>query len=54
MPALVGAALLPAAAGGPLRASALLAFVTIAGSRFGADGGGAIVLGVGFAVLVAC
>ncbi|MFN2469646.1 MAG: hypothetical protein ABR583_01375 [Gaiellaceae bacterium] len=30
---------------------AALAFVTIAGSRFGADGGGAVVLGVGFAVL---
>ncbi|HEU5212343.1 MAG TPA: hypothetical protein VFU10_06195 [Gaiellaceae bacterium] len=52
VPALVGAALLrrrPWAAGG----LALLAFVTIAGSRFGADGGGAIVLGVGYAVLVA-
>jgi hypothetical protein len=52
VPALVGAALLrrrPWAAG----ALALLAFVTIAGSRFGADGGGAVVLGVGYAVLVA-
>ena len=52
VPALVGAALLrrrPWAAAG----LALLAFVMIAGSRFGADGGGAIVLGVGYAVLVA-
>ncbi len=52
VPALVGAALLrrrPWAAAGV----ALLAFVMIAGSRFGADGGGAIVLGVGYAVLVA-
>ena len=52
VPALVGAAVLrrlPWAGAGV----ALLAFVMIAGSRFGADGGGAIVLGVGYAVLVA-
>jgi hypothetical protein len=30
---------------------ALLSFVTVAGNRFGADGGGAIVLAVGFPVL---
>jgi hypothetical protein len=51
VPALAGAWLLrrrPSLAAG----LALLAFVTIAGSRFGADGGGAIVLGVGYAVLV--
>jgi hypothetical protein len=31
--------------------AALIAFVVVAGSRFGADGGGAIVLAAGFAVL---
>jgi hypothetical protein len=50
VPAFAGAALL---ARRPLAAAAVaaLAFVTIAGSRFGADGGGTIVLAVGFAVL---
>jgi hypothetical protein len=52
VPAFAGAALLvrrfgAAAFGGV----ALLAFVLVAGSRFGADGGGAIVLVAGFAVL---
>jgi hypothetical protein len=32
---------------------ALLAFTAVAGNRFGADGGGAIVLGLGYAVLLA-
>jgi hypothetical protein len=36
---------------GAFAAVALVAFVTVAGDRFGADGGGAIVLGVGYAVL---
>jgi hypothetical protein len=36
-----------------LVAVALLALVTVAGSRFGADGGGAIVLAAGYAVLAA-
>ena len=52
IPALAGAALLrrrPALAAG----IAGLSFLTIAGSRFGADGGGAIVLAVGFGVLAA-
>ncbi len=52
IPSLVGAALLwrrPVLAAGV----AGLAFLTIAGSRFGADGGGAIVLAVGFGVLAA-
>jgi hypothetical protein len=52
VPAFAGAALLArrfgAAAFGVV---ALLAFVLVAGSRFGADGGGAIVLAAGFAVL---
>jgi hypothetical protein len=50
VPALAGAALL---ARRPLLAVgvAVLAFVTVAGSRFGADGGGAVVLATGFAVL---
>ena len=49
VPALAAAALLarPTA----FAAVAALAFVTIAGNRFGADGGGAVVLAVGFAVL---
>ncbi len=52
IPSLVGATLLwrrPVLAAG----LAGLAFLTIAGSRFGADGGGAIVLAVGFGVLAA-
>ncbi|MGH3040426.1 MAG: hypothetical protein ACRDNG_01550 [Gaiellaceae bacterium] len=53
VPALAGAALLFARLGwGAVGGTALLAFVTVAGNRFGADGGGAIVLAAGFAVLV--
>ena len=52
VPALAGAALLRARLGWlGLVAAALLAFVTVAGNRFGADGGGAIVLAAGLAVL---
>lgn len=52
VPALAGAALLTARIGWAAFAGvALLSFVTIAGSRFGADGGGAFVLAAGFAVL---
>ena len=52
VPALAGAALLWSRLGWPaFGATALLAFVTVAGNRFGADGGGAIVLAAGFAVL---
>ena len=54
VPALAGAALL-ARRFGPagFAVVALLAFVLVTGSRFGADGGGAIVLAAGFAVLAA-
>jgi hypothetical protein len=52
IPALAGAALLGRRHGWPaFAAAALVALVAVAGSRFGADGGGAIVLAVGFAVL---
>jgi hypothetical protein len=52
VPALAGAALLYAALGwAAFAGTALVAFVTVAGNRFGADGGGAIVLAAGFAVL---
>jgi hypothetical protein len=52
VPALAGAALLTTALGwAAFAGTALLAFVTVAGNRFGADGGGAIVLAAGFAVL---
>ncbi len=52
VPALAGAALLRAALGWiAFAATALVAFVAIAGNRFGADGGGAVVLAAGFAVL---
>jgi hypothetical protein len=52
VPALGGAALLFRRFGWVAFAgTALLAFVTVAGNRFGADGGGAIVLAAGFAVL---
>ena len=52
VPALAGAALLYAVVGwAAFAGTALLAFVTVAGNRFGADGGGAIVLAGGFAVL---
>jgi hypothetical protein len=52
VPALVGAALLYRVLGwAAFAGTALLAFVAIAGNRFGADGGGAIVLAAGFAIL---
>lgn len=52
VPALGGAALLYRRFGLPgFAAVALLSFVTVAGNRFGADGGGAVVLAVGFAAL---
>jgi hypothetical protein len=52
VPALAGAALLYRAFGwAAFAGTALLAFVTVAGNRFGADGGGAVVLAAGFAVL---
>jgi hypothetical protein len=52
VPALGGAALLFRRFGWTAFAgTALVAFVTVAGNRFGADGGGAIVLAGGFAVL---
>jgi hypothetical protein len=52
VPALAGAALLTGVLGwAAFVGTALLAFVTVAGNRFGADGGGAIVLAAGFAVL---
>jgi hypothetical protein len=54
VPALAGAVLLTRRFG-PIAfaAVALLAFVLVAGSRFGADGGGAIVLAAGYAALAA-
>lgn len=52
VPALAGAALLrPRLGWTGFAAAALLSFVTVAGNRFGADGGGAVVLAAGFAVL---
>ena len=52
VPALAGAALLYGVLGwAAFAGTALLAFATVAGNRFGADGGGAIVLAAGFAVL---
>jgi hypothetical protein len=52
VPALGGAALLFRRYGwAAFAGTALLAFATVAGNRFGADGGGAIVLAGGFAVL---
>jgi hypothetical protein len=52
VPALAGAALLYRRAGWPAFAAvAAVSFVLIAGSRFGADGGGALVLAGGYAVL---
>jgi hypothetical protein len=53
VPALGGAALLFRRFGWiAFAGTALLAFATVAGNRFGADGGGAIVFAAGFAVLV--
>ncbi len=52
LPAFAAAALLAARLGwAAFGGVALLTFVTVAGNRFGADGGGAVVLAVGFAVL---
>jgi hypothetical protein len=52
LPALGGAALLGSRLGLPAFAAvAVLAFVTVAGSSFGADGGGAVVLAAGFVAL---
>lgn len=52
VPALAGTALLSARFGGlGFVVAAGLAVVTVAGNRFGADGGGAVVLGVAYAVL---
>jgi hypothetical protein len=52
VPALGGAALLFRRFGWiAFAGTALLAFVTVAGNRFGADGGGAIVFAAGFAIL---
>jgi hypothetical protein len=52
VPAFAGAAFLYRSLGwAALAGTALLAFVTVAGNRFGADGGGAVVLAAGFAVL---
>jgi hypothetical protein len=52
VPALVGGALLYTVLGwAAYAATGLLGFVTIAGNRFGADGGGAIVLAAGLTVL---
>ncbi|HEY7563042.1 MAG TPA: hypothetical protein VH650_12785 [Gaiellaceae bacterium] len=52
VPALAGAALVWARLGwAGFAASAFIAFAAVAGNRFGADGGGAIVLAAGFAVL---
>jgi hypothetical protein len=53
VPALVGGALLARRRLVLLAPVAILAFIVVAGSRFGADGGGAVVLAVGFAVLAA-
>ena len=54
VPALAGAALLGRRFGAPAFAAvALVAFVVVAGNRFGADGGGALVLAAGYAVLAA-
>jgi len=53
LPALVGAAWASERWGlAGFLVVALLAFAAVAGNRFGADGGGAIVLGVGYAVLL--
>jgi len=52
IPAFAGAALVARRFGAVgFGVAALIAFVVVTGSRFGADGGGAIVLAAGFAVL---
>jgi hypothetical protein len=51
VPAFVGAALLGRRHWSLFAAVAALSFVLVAGSRFGADGGGAVVLAAGYAVL---
>jgi hypothetical protein len=54
VPALAGAALLARCYGAVgFAVVAAVAFVLVAGGRFGADGGGAVVLAAGFAVLAA-
>jgi hypothetical protein len=54
VPALAGAALVARRLGAlGLAAVAAVAFVVVAGSRFGADGGGALVLAAGYALLAA-
>jgi hypothetical protein len=53
VPAFVGAAVLARRRSGLFAAVAVLAVVTVAGSRFGADGGGAVVLAAGYAALSA-
>ena len=53
VPALVGAALLGRRHWSLFVSVAVLAVVTIAGSRFGADGGGAVVLAVAYTALAA-
>ena len=50
-PAFVGAALLGRRHWGLFAGAAVLSFVVVAGSRFGADGGGAVVLAAGYGVL---
>jgi hypothetical protein len=51
VPALLGVALLGRRHWSLFAALAALSFVVVAGSRFGADGGGAVVLAAGFAAL---
>jgi hypothetical protein len=53
VPAFLGAAILARRVSGLFTAVAALALVTVAGSRFGADGGGAVVLAAGYAALAA-
>jgi hypothetical protein len=53
VPAFVGAAVLARRRSGLFAAVAVLAVLTVAGSRFGADGGGAVVLAAGYAALSA-
>jgi hypothetical protein len=54
VPALAGAALVARRFGAvAFAAVAAVAFVAVAGSRFGADGGGALVLAAGYAILAA-